>query len=383
MSDASPLTTFHRAARSVEGVGCVLDPWLANRSHPCPAPPAIGLEPMDCAVNKFTQLPVRFRGAVMSLPYLDLDAVRADPRLPAMRAACASRGSFIDLGSVFDDHGLSCDLDCGAEPYCGTPADPMDMNMSGCYGDYDLHDPGYIAPSYGTVNGTLVPGINPTTTAPTCPAGSSSAGSSCVPIAFNAAVMLYYVTGCLWSRRSNFSFCDGAVTETWLPDVMLGCDCCPQSSSSSPPERSSSSSSESSSSAGSSGSSSSVSSSSLSSSSEESSSSSSSSEESSSTSSSALESSSSSGSSSSSESSSWSACDTRPCTKFGAECTDVTYLHSPELATCEDGAAWAATNDSYCSAYCAGRGRGYCGYVYDMPFYDSVCNTTCCCGSVL
>lgn len=261
MSDAEPLAVFHRASREVSGVGCVLDPWLVNRSWPCPEPPGIGLEPLDCLVNKFLELPVRFRGAVPLVPHLDLDDVRTDPWIQAARSVCAN-GLLIDLLAAFDRSGKACAALCGAKPYgdapdCPALADDMGMAMLGCYGDYDTADPGCIIPTPGSaVPGAAGLGAPANRLKPTCPVGASSSGSSCVETCATMTVTLAYMGPCLYEVKQSVCVCGDVTTVTMADPVEAGCDCCPPESSSSSSE--SSASSESSSSAGSSSASSSV-----------------------------------------------------------------------------------------------------------------------------
>jgi hypothetical protein len=233
MSDTTPTTEFHRALRDIPKVGCVLDPWESNRAWPCPVPPDFGLEGMDCglgALNKFQELPSRFRGAVMMVPWLDLGEVRTDPEMRVCRTLCASRGVQVDIAGAFDRHTLSCDKACGEQPYCGAVLDPMDMSMLACYGDYDIFDPGYIAPSYGTT-GSVVPGLRPIPVDPQCPQGASSASGPCVPTEFSAITQVFYIGNCLFSRSYKLSFCGDTFTEEWEGDRLVGCDCACGSSS--------------------------------------------------------------------------------------------------------------------------------------------------------
>lgn len=251
----------------------MLDPWLANRSHPCPEPPDIGLEPMDCLLNKFKELPVRFRGVVERVPYADLAAVRADAALGRDKALCCSR-SVIDLMAAFERAGLDCLLACGTVPYgddppaCEPVADPMGMAMLACFEDADSMDPGFMAPRSPAPFG-LVVGSYPDPVAPTCPVYSSSASSgSCAEVCVEVLNGVSYDAGCWNGVIDTVCVCGQAIYKkgSGVP-FQAGCGCCGSSSSSeSSSESSSSPSSSSAASSASSASSSSVSSSSESSS---------------------------------------------------------------------------------------------------------------------
>lgn len=235
MSDATPLLTFHRALRTSPDLGCVLDPWASRRAYQCEAAPDFTLEPLDCVLNKFKELPTRMRGAVPIVPFMDLGEVRGDPILSGRRDSCQNQ-ELVDLLSAFDRAGVSCSALCGALPYgddpsCASLVDDMGINMSGCFEDLETQDPGFMTPQSGI--SPQAPGLAapPPPVRPVCPLASSSA-SACVETCATLTAEFEYVDFCLYKKDRIVCVC-GDLTRSWLgASELVGCDCCHSSSSS-------------------------------------------------------------------------------------------------------------------------------------------------------
>lgn len=230
MSDFNPTTEFHRALRRAGDV-CVLDPWVTNRASPCPAAPLFILEEMDCgigALNKFKELPTRFRGAQERVPFRDLTAIRTDPALVADRTRCAS-GATQNLLDAFTRNGLECSVLCGAIPYGDAPCpaldDDMGMLMTGCYDDLETHDPGFMIPRSPAPFGATV-GAYPDPVAPQCPTQTSSSASVCVENCVDVLNGMSYAGGCWFAQMDTICMCGSAIYVVASSPELLGCNCC-------------------------------------------------------------------------------------------------------------------------------------------------------------
>jgi len=81
-------------------------------AYACIGVPQYAIDPVDCAGNRYKQLPPLAIGPISDFPWLDMGAVAADSRLHAMVMACnvdfdPFEGTEVDLRLALLDHGFS------------------------------------------------------------------------------------------------------------------------------------------------------------------------------------------------------------------------------------------------------------------------------------
>jgi hypothetical protein len=188
------------------------------------------LEDLECVLNKFKELPTRFRGAQERVPFRDLTAIRTDPLVRANRTRCGSDATQ-DLLDAFTHNGLECSVLCGAIPYgddpCPALTDDMGMLMTGCYENQETHDPGFMIPRSPTPFGATI-GAYPDPVAPQCPTATSSGSAVCVENCVDVLNGMSYAGGCWFAQLDTICMCGQAIYVIASAPELLGCNCCSQ-----------------------------------------------------------------------------------------------------------------------------------------------------------